>query len=223
MIIGILGIAGSGKDTIADYLVENYNYKKDSFAKSLKDATAVMFNWDREMLEGSTPESRAQREIPDQWWSEKLEMSWSPRIALQHLGTNVLRKKFYDGIWLSSLENRLLTAKHNTVISDVRFPNEVELIRRSNGILICVERGEQPEWQFTATQANRGESNSRIIMQTKYSDVHESEWAWSGTETDYTIDNNSSYSKLYKQVDKIITTLSPETIVVKSKPHLTLV
>ena len=40
MIIGICGLIGSGKDTIADYLVEQHNFQKMSFADKLKDAVA---------------------------------------------------------------------------------------------------------------------------------------------------------------------------------------
>ena len=54
MIIGICGLIGSGKDTIADYLVTNYNFKKLSFADKLKDSVATMFDWDRELLDGKT-------------------------------------------------------------------------------------------------------------------------------------------------------------------------
>jgi len=216
MIIGILGLKGAGKDTIADYLVENYNYKKDSFAASLKDATAVMFNWDREMLEGNTPESRAEREVPDPYWSEKLNMQWSPRFALQYLGTNVLRKQFYDGIWLSSLEHRLLTNKNDTVISDVRFPNEIKLIKEAGGVLIHVVRGIQPEWHEMAVHANNGSKDALHIMQVKYEDVHESEWAWAGTDADYTIMNNRSFEELFDDVNIVYNGIS-------TRPRLTLV
>ena len=58
MLIGIVGLISSGKGTVADRLVEQHGYKKDSFAKSLKDAVASMFNWDRDMLEGDTESSR---------------------------------------------------------------------------------------------------------------------------------------------------------------------
>ena len=36
MLIGIVGLIGSGKDTVSDRLVEKHGYQKDSFAKSLK-------------------------------------------------------------------------------------------------------------------------------------------------------------------------------------------
>ena len=54
MLIGVVGLIGSGKGTVAERLVENTVHKRDSFAKSLKDAVASMFNWDRDMLEGNT-------------------------------------------------------------------------------------------------------------------------------------------------------------------------
>jgi uridine kinase len=54
MLIGVVGLIGSGKGTVSDRLVERHGYQKDSFAKSLKDAVASMFNWDRALLEGDT-------------------------------------------------------------------------------------------------------------------------------------------------------------------------
>ena len=61
MIIGICGFIGSGKDTIADYLVNFHEFKRESFASSLKDAVSAVFGWNREMLEGRTKQSREWR------------------------------------------------------------------------------------------------------------------------------------------------------------------
>ena len=47
MIIGITGLISSGKDTIADYLTTYQGFKRISFAASLKDAVAAVFDWDR--------------------------------------------------------------------------------------------------------------------------------------------------------------------------------
>ena len=60
--------------------------KKISFAKSLKDAVASMFNWDRSMLEGDTESSRYWREQPDLYWSEKFG-----KPTNSEMGVTVLR------------------------------------------------------------------------------------------------------------------------------------
>ena len=67
MLIGICGLIGSGKDPVAERLVNEHGYKRDSFAKSLKDAVASMFNWDRDMLEGrgeGAPKTGRQAVLP---------------------------------------------------------------------------------------------------------------------------------------------------------------
>ena len=43
MIIGICGLIGAGKDTIADYLVNVHGFRRESFAGTLKDAVAAVF------------------------------------------------------------------------------------------------------------------------------------------------------------------------------------
>ena len=45
MIIGICGLIGSGKGTVADVLVEEHKFEKISFADKLKDAVSVLFDW----------------------------------------------------------------------------------------------------------------------------------------------------------------------------------
>ena len=54
MIIGLCGLIGSGKGTVADILVDEHKFEKISFADKVKDAVSVLFDWDREMLEGET-------------------------------------------------------------------------------------------------------------------------------------------------------------------------
>ena len=53
-IIGFSGLAGSGKDTAADYLINTYGdcFRKLSFGDAVKDIAAVAFGWDRKLLQG---------------------------------------------------------------------------------------------------------------------------------------------------------------------------
>ncbi|NBP57024.1 hypothetical protein EBU71_10940, partial [bacterium] len=202
MIVGICGLIGSGKDTIADYLVNLHQFRRESFARSLKDAVAAVFGWDRDMLEGRTKQSREWREQVDFWWSNRLGMKITPRWVLQNWGTEVCRQGFHDDIWIASLENKLRNSEDNVVISDCRFPNEITAIKNNNGIIVWVQRGELPDWYDTAQDANMGDKRALKYMQD--SGIHPSEWKWIGTEFDIIIDNNSSLNDLYEQIEKLV-------------------
>jgi hypothetical protein len=205
MIIGLVGLIGSGKDTVAQQFIKT-GCLKDSFAAPLKDACAAMFGWPRELLEGDTIESREFRETPDMFWTRKTGIdNFTPRLALQLIGTDVMRNHFNSDIWLNSLEYRIRRANssQSVVISDARFRNELELIHSLHGKVIWVKRGELPSWYATAESANTGNAVSRKIMQTRFKDVHESEWNWIGFPVDYIIDNNGSLEDLYEQVENI--------------------
>ena len=103
MIIGICGLIGSGKGTVADILEEHHSFDKVSFADTLKNAAATIFRWDRAMLEGDTKDSREKREQVDEWWAERLDiLDFSPRYLLQYLGTEVMRNNLHPDIWVIS-------------------------------------------------------------------------------------------------------------------------
>ncbi len=204
MIIGICGFIGSGKDTIADYLVNFHEFRRESFASTLKDAVSAVFGWDRTMLEGRTKAAREWREQVDPWWAERLDMpTLTPRWVLQYWGTEVCRKAFHDDIWIASLENKLRNSKDNVVISDCRFPNEISSIRNAGGQIIWVQRGELPEWYQYALAANTLGSNM-ALNELKMRKVHASETAWVGTEFDAVLDNNGTIDDLYKQVRSVV-------------------
>ena len=205
MIIGLVGFIGSGKDTVASRFI-SYGCVKDSFAAPLKDACAAIFGWPRELLEGDTVESREFRETPDMFWTRKLGIdNFTPRLSLQLVGTDVLRNHFHQDIWLSSLEYRfrIKNSDQNVVISDARFRNELKLIKSLNGIVVWVQRGELPLWFDDAVKANEGNAIARKIMQTRWRDVHESEWNWAGFPVDYIINNTGSIEDLDKLVNDL--------------------
>jgi len=205
--IGLLGNIGSGKNTVAQYLATK-GCIPTSFAGPIKDLCTSVFGWPRDMLEGETDESREFRENIDLYWSKKLGIpNFTPRLALQLIGTEVMRDHFHPDIWLNSLEYRVKKL-HNenecVVISDVRFKNELDLIKRVGGTTILVQRDERPEWYDIALAANNGDAVAKHIMSRDFKHVHESEWDWVGCDIDYTINNNGTLEDLYANIDVII-------------------
>lgn len=211
MIIGICGFIGSGKDTIADYLVNTHEFRRESFANTLKDAVAAVFGWDRTLLEGRTKEAREWREQKDEWWSLRLDREITPRWVLQYWGTEVCRQGFHDDIWIASLENKIRNSKDNVVITDCRFPNEIKAIKRAGGIVVRVKRGAEPDWYEAAESMNRGDRNNMTWAistdKIRRLGIHASETSWVGTKFDFVLNNDSTLNDLYQQVESTLTTM----------------
>ena len=203
MIVGICGFIGSGKDTAADYLVNFHEFRRESFAATLKDAVAAVFGWDRDMLEGRTKQAREWREQVDPWWAERLGMpNLTPRWVLQYWGTEVCRRAFHDDIWIASLENKLRTSRDDVVISDCRFPNEIAAIKKQGGSVIWIQRGTIPHWYSIATKANRGDTKAKQWLENE--GIHSSETAWAGTDFDHVVSNDGSIEELYSKLKNLV-------------------
>lgn len=127
-LIGLIGQARVGKDTVADYLCENHLFNRYAFADPMKDMLESVFG-DR-FRDGD-------RETPI-WWLGK-----SPRHLMQTLGTEWGRDCVHPDLWvmLGEQEVKLAVQKQqNLVISDVRFHNEADMILRNGGELWHIVR-----------------------------------------------------------------------------------
>ena len=125
-VIGLAGLAGSGKSTTAHHLIRHYGFCEASFAESLKQLVAREFGYDRSMLDDFDF-----KETPDLRWN-----GVTPREILQIIGTDAFRRIDPD-FWCKRLFKQLdkigRQGIERWVIPDVRFPNEVEYIRALGG------------------------------------------------------------------------------------------
>lgn len=210
-IVAVCGVIGSGKNTLAKAFIED-GYVEVSFAEALKDAVSAIFGWDRKLLEGDTKESREFRETVDTFWTDKLGKNITPRFILQNYGTDIMRKHFHDNIWIYSLEKKINDIKSDKVIiTDCRFPNEINMIKQNSGVIIEVQK-ELPEWYEYCKEYNKakvwGIHWGMDVPSEKFK-IHSSEYSWIGVnDPAYTVKNDGTVSDLAEKAKEIIKELN---------------
>ncbi|MBJ2267865.1 deoxynucleotide monophosphate kinase [Pseudomonas sp. MF6772] len=134
ILIGLTGRARSGKTTAAEHLARTYLLEQYAFADPLRDGLMAIFNLDPTDFEGD------RKEQPLGW------LDCSPRQLMQSMGTEWARNTVHPDVWVKLAEQNLeymtkaMGAVLGFVVSDVRFENEAELIRRRGGTVIHILR-----------------------------------------------------------------------------------
>lgn len=203
-LIGLSGFANSGKSTVAEYLVREHGFTRLSFAAAVKDITAVAFGWDRHRLEGTSPQDRQWRDEEDFFWSQRMNCAFTPRHALQYIGTDVFRHHVLPTIWVDLVVRKIqhLPSDARVVIDDVRFVNERRALREIGGQFLLIARPTWPSPDHAALwSAARSGNPLGAVPQT--TTLHRSEWDWlqdPTVATDPVIVNRGSYDDLYAEV-----------------------
>ena len=205
-LIGIMGLKGSGKNTIAKMLP--VKWKRMAFADTLKDIVSILFGWDRDLIEGDTEYSRKWREEVNEYWAKELgNKDFTPRMALQVLGTDVFRNNFDRDIWVKVLKRKIINSNSDVVVTDVRFPNEANMIKSLGGKIVQVIRGELPEWWETAKELNNKHIYRPDDLEKwkQLEGIHPSEYSLAGViEPDYVIHNDGTLDDLHIKVDEML-------------------
>ncbi|WP_227271255.1 deoxynucleotide monophosphate kinase family protein [Roseobacter weihaiensis] len=137
-LIGLVGRAGAGKSTAAEIIAAE-GFTRTRFAAGLKAMLSALF-----AAAGLPPCEIARRiegdlkEAPD-----AILDGVSPRQAMITLGTEWGRDLISSGLWVSIWETRarsILAAGSSAVVEDVRFPNEIDAIRRLGGVIVFIDR-----------------------------------------------------------------------------------
>jgi hypothetical protein len=126
----------------------------------------------------------------------------TPRLLLQLLGTECGRNIIHPNIWINALFSEYVKKENikinssvdeipvkfnypKWIITDCRFPNELQAVKDRGGITIRVNR----KWK-----------RDPIIN----TNNHPSETALDNAEFDYVIDNSGGFESLIKEVKKIL-------------------
>jgi len=195
-LIGLTARKQNGKDTVADYLIKNYDFQRYSFADPLKRAAMDIFGFTEKQMWGSNKDK------------ESIDPRWgiSPRRVLQLLGTELLQYDIHDHtdegelpigreiwvkrfkLWYEEEKNKIISensfgieSTFNIVIADIRFEHEANAIREMGGEI----------WGII-----------RPSMVSK--DNHVSEMELDNIIVDKTIINDGDINELYKKIDNNI-------------------
>tara|TARA_B100000524_G_C23590689_1_gene348910 strand:- start:49 stop:669 length:621 start_codon:yes stop_codon:yes gene_type:complete len=192
-IIGICGYKGSGKDTLADFLVNNENYIKIAFADFIRNALMKLFDWDESDF---NPDKK---ELKDPYWGV------TPRKMCQEIGTEFLRyhcKDFistefklpngevYNGTFHIKRINKEIIKlleidpKGNIIFSDIRFQDELDYIKKLGGFIIRVSRNNISTNEFS------NHISEKNILELK--------------NVDFEIENNDTVLEFFKRIRVMI-------------------
>lgn len=218
-VIALIGNKGAGKDTVAKMIEANaksYDHVVIlSFGDALKDATSAIFGFSREMIEGSTKESRKWRETEIPYLSERMHHKVTPRYLLQILGTDILRKYLYNDVWVDSVLNKmqfLIQKEPNKdflfVITDCRFKNEIAaLANYCPGVrFVEIDRRfrntDAYHWAYIFNTTHNPIKKAWAFY--KLRNTHRSDWDWVGVVKDpvliYNIGNLDNLESLVNSV-----------------------
>lgn len=181
-LVGFGGKLASGKDTAADWLVENRGYVKVFMSEPLHRAMAAL-----NPIIASDGAHRYNDEVAAFGYTDA-KKDPEVRALLQRLGTDVGRKIIGEDVWVDIAGRKIDAIRERgfpVVITGLRFPNEVEMIRARGGALWWTER----VWP-------EGHANAAAI------DAHASENGVDFTDFDLIIEN-STLDLFYESVEAL--------------------
>lgn len=136
-VIGLCGYARSGKDAAAQFLVEQ-GWQRLAFADAVRDACYALnpivahdLIWDQPIPLQDVVDSIG-------WDRAKVEFE-QIRLLLQRMGTEVGRMLLGENVWVDIVARQIYKGQ-NYVITDVRFPNEVDYIHYLGGKVVRIIR-----------------------------------------------------------------------------------
>ena len=240
------------KDSLKEFnIFLNSRYKPEinhwqivKFADALKDIVCILTGCTREQLENIDFKNS---KLGKNWeWGEGCNSNTTYRTLLQTLGTDLLRNQLHENVWVNALMSKYIpeykfndgteaSVKNwhnaklpNWIITDVRFPNELEAIKDRGGIIIKVERNTILHYKYTDNDVkeklslmgykdlslfeelaiNEGFEYSDSLGLWKHDEdvvkEHISERALDNAKFNYTVDNNGTIEELIEKVKDIL-------------------
>jgi hypothetical protein len=211
MIIGISGRMGHGKNTVGNIIEKlcltnnGPKFEQKAFAGKLKQIASILTGIPVEKFEDQefkksflNVEWGTVQDIPlnliPPFADMQFNVMMSVREFIQKLGTEAMRNGLHTNVWVNALFSDI-SPKDNIIITDMRFPNEMEAVVKRNGITIkvvkdCFECG--------------GIGYHKMSCSKQYKKEHSSETSLDKAKFNYEIINDAGIPELIEKVRKIL-------------------
>ena len=139
MLIGLTGYAGSGKDEVAKSL----RLRAGAFNMGMSDALHEMAMVLNPILVCDDGHLREYQELIFAVGYTEAKKEPAVREYLQKLGTEAVREIIDPNAWVWAAERKfvpMLAEGKHVAITGIRFPQEVNMIKRHAGVMVRVER-----------------------------------------------------------------------------------
>jgi hypothetical protein len=180
LIVGLNGVAQSGKDTVGAYLVKYHGFTRVAFADPIRDALLAL----NPTIKLSNYNTAKLDEVLDHYtngWDDAKTTYAEVRELLQRIGTEAGRGIHGDDCWTKITERRIAEIDGPVVVTDCRFENEARLVHELGGEV----------WGITRQSV--GSVNGHISDRPLHQDF-----------IDSYIGNNTTLDKLYGEVENAL-------------------
>ena len=170
IIIGMGGRKESGKDTVADFLVEEHGYTKHEMSSVLHDIFMVMDPWvsvredEAEISEFIRPGFMRYSTLCATVGYVEAKRFREVRRLLQALGTDVGRNMISEDVWVDVMRHKITNTEGNVVFTGVRYPNERALLRELGGTAVWVNRPGLPEGDTHTSETSLGQEDFDMVL-----------------------------------------------------------
>lgn len=174
------GLLTAGKDEVADHLVTHYGFKKLGMSDTLAEALYVLnpvIDWDY-----VTGHHVRYRTVVDRVGYVEAKRNPEVRRLLQTLGTEVVRNMLGENLWVEATAKKIssLLPWNDVVLTGVRFPNELVLREKFEGVAVWVDR----------PGLSTGDHSSEALLRPE--------------EFNYVLDNSGTLEDLYRATDALL-------------------
>lgn len=219
-------------ETYLEHIIDFPEWKIKKFAGKLKEIVSILTGMPVEDLEKQEVKDRVLGEEWD-YKSDFIDLNgrlveknilnnkYTYRSLLQKIGTEAMRDVIHPNIWCNALFADYTTKKYsigidkyghqtiidkypNWIVTDVRFPNELQAIKDRGGITIRVNRFMCSKCGNTDNFERDNDLCNECGHFKSDDKEHESETALDNAEFNYIIDNNGTIEELVVKVKEIL-------------------